>query len=94
MHKYLSWASLIFSFTLPILFFFQPDISPHLIIFTLIVALLSSIVSVTKNQLYAYRERKISRAIFAYNVVFEIFGILLAMTLAGLLGRYIAEIAT
>jgi len=42
----------------------------------------------------AYRQGNITRAIFVRNILFEIFGILLAMTLAGLLGGYIAQIAT
>lgn len=41
-----------------------------------------------------YLQGKITRSVFMRNVILEIFGILLAMTLAGLLGRYIAEVAT
>jgi hypothetical protein len=42
----------------------------------------------------AYLQGKITRGVFVRKVLTEIFGILLAMTLAGLLGRYIAQIAT
>ena len=42
----------------------------------------------------AYRQGKIRRSIFIRNVLLEGTGILLAMLLAGLLGRYMAEIAT
>jgi len=42
----------------------------------------------------AYLQGKITRSVFVRKVLAEIFGILLAMTLAGLLGRYIAQIAT
>ena len=41
-----------------------------------------------------YKEGKITRTILVRNIFLEIIGILLAMTLAGLLGRYIAQIAT
>ena len=42
----------------------------------------------------AYRQGKIGRSVFIRNAVLEITGILFAMVLAGLLGRYIAKIAT
>jgi len=42
----------------------------------------------------AYRQGKIRRSIFIRNVLLEGTGILLAMALAGLLGRYVAEVAT
>lgn len=44
--------------------------------------------------MHNYREGKITRVIFVRNIFFEIIGILLAMTLAGLLGKYIAQKAT
>ena len=42
----------------------------------------------------AHRQGKITRGIFIRNILLEGTGILLAMLLAGLLGRYMAEIAT
>jgi len=42
----------------------------------------------------AYRQGKIRRSIFIRNVILEMTSILLAMLLAGLLGRYMAGIAT
>jgi hypothetical protein len=42
----------------------------------------------------AYRQGKITRGIFIRNVLLEGMGILLAMVLAGVLGRYMAGIAT
>lgn len=42
----------------------------------------------------AYRQGKIGRSIFIRNVVLDCTGILLAMVLAGVLGRLIAAIAT
>ena len=42
----------------------------------------------------AYRSGKISRAVFIRNAALESIGILLAMVAAGLLGRYVAALAT
>jgi hypothetical protein len=42
----------------------------------------------------AYRQGQITRGVFTRRAVLEITGILLAMVLAGLLGRYVTEIAT
>ncbi len=41
-----------------------------------------------------YRKGKITRGVFMRNFFLETFGILFATTLAGLLGRYIAEVVT
>jgi hypothetical protein len=40
----------------------------------------------------SYLQGKITRAIFLSNTALEIFGILLAMGLAGLLGRYLSQV--
>lgn len=53
-----------------------------------------AISSIFEKHRGAYLQGKITRALFVRNTLLEIFGILLAMTLAGLLGRYIAQIAT
>jgi hypothetical protein len=50
--------------------------------------------AVLEKHRQAYRQGKITRRIFIRNVLLECTGILLAMLLAGMLGRYIAEIAT
>ena len=42
----------------------------------------------------AYLQGKISRPIYIRNILFDVVGILLALILAALLGRYIAGIAT
>ena len=60
----------------------------------LLLSLAAAFSSIFKKQREAYRQGKITRAVFMRNVLFEIFGILLAMTFAGLLGRYIAEFVT
>ncbi|MCC6299447.1 MAG: hypothetical protein IT314_09115 [Anaerolineales bacterium] len=51
-------------------------------------------VSIFKNHREAYLQGKITRGVFMRNVVLEMVGILLAIILAGLLGRYPAQIAT
>ena len=58
--------------------------------FTLAMA----IFSVLQEQTKSYREKRIGRTKLALNVLAEILVILLALSLAALLGRYIAEIAT
>ena len=47
-----------------------------------------------QKQTKLYREKQISRTNLARNFLYEIIGILLAIACAGLLGRYIVEIAT
>jgi len=61
-----------------------------LLLFSLFIA--SS--AIVEKHRKAYLQGKITRGVFVRNTVVEIFGILLAVILAGLLGRTIAEIAT
>ena len=63
------------------------------IIFMLFSFFIASSVVLEKHK-EAYRQGKITRGIFIRNVILEMTSILLAMLLAGLLGRYMAEIAT
>src|SRR5258706_8368395 len=54
-----------------------------------------AISSMLKKHRGAYLQgKKITRALIVRNILLEIFGFLLEMTLAGLLGRYIAQSAT
>ena len=53
-----------------------------------------AIYSVVQKQIKLFREKSTSRVKLAWNVLFEIMGVLLAMVLAGLLGRTIAQIGT
>ena len=53
-----------------------------------------AIYSVVQKQIRLFREKSTSRVKLAWNVLFEIMGVLLAMVLAGLLGRTIAQIGT
>jgi len=62
-------------------------------IFLLFSLVMTSSAIVDKHR-RAYLHNQITRSIFLRNVVLEIMGIVLAMILAGLLGRYVAEIAT
>ena len=77
-----------------IIFLWQyPSFTSALGIAFLLFSLAAAISSIFKKQREAYLQSKITRGAFMRNVLLEIFGILLAMALAGLLGRYIAEIA-
>lgn len=60
------------------------------LLFSLIIA---SLAVIGKHR-EAYRQGQITRAIFIRNIFVEILGVLIAMALAVLLGRYIAQIAT
>jgi len=62
------------------------------IVFSLSVAM--TIFSVVQKQKNLFREKPTSGIKLVRNVLFEIIGILIAMVLAGLLGRYIAQVAT
>lgn len=57
-----------------------------------IITITMILVSITYKQFCNYKQGNITRMVLARNIFVEIFGILLAMTLAGLLGRYIAQI--
>ena len=60
----------------------------------LFISFAIAIYSVVQKQIKLYREKSTSRVKLAWNVLFEIMGVLLAMVLAGLLGRTIAQIGT
>ena len=60
----------------------------------LFISFAIAIYSVVQKQIKLYREKPTSRVKLAWNVLFEIMGVLLAMGLAGLLGRTIAQIGT
>jgi hypothetical protein len=58
------------------------------------VTLAGAILVILQEQRKLYRENRISRAKLIRNALFQIAGILLAMALASLLGRWLAEAAT
>jgi hypothetical protein len=60
----------------------------------LFVGIVVAISAIIRKHRESYLQRRITRNLFARNVSLEIFGLLLAMTLAGLLGRHLAQIAT
>ena len=63
------------------------------IAFLVLSFLIASLVVLEKHK-QAYRKRTIVRSVFIRNAVLEISGTFLVMLLAGLLGRYSAEIVT
>ena len=60
----------------------------------LLFSLVTGSLAVLEKHRQAYRQGKITRGVFIRNAVLEITGILLAMTLAALLGRPLAALAT
>lgn len=60
----------------------------------LLFSLVTGSLAVVEKHRQAYRQGKIRRGVFIRNAVLEITGILLAMTLAGLLSRPLAASAT
>jgi hypothetical protein len=63
------------------------------IVFLPLSLVIASLV-VLEERKEAYRQGQITRSVFIRKAMLEITGILLAMVLAGLLGRYVTEIAT
>ena len=63
------------------------------IAFLVLSFLIASLVVLEKHK-KAYRKRAINRSVFIRNGVLEISGTFLIMLLAGLLGRYSAEVVT
>ena len=63
------------------------------IAFLVLSFLIASLVVLEKHK-QAYRKRTIDRTIFLRNAVLELSGTFLVMLLAGLLGRYSAEVVT
>ena len=61
---------------------------------TLLSVVVLTIIVISLKWLRSYKEGKMTRTLMVRNTFFEISGVLISMTLAGLLGRYIAEIAT
>ncbi|MCC6298616.1 MAG: hypothetical protein IT314_04920 [Anaerolineales bacterium] len=70
-----------------------PSAAPILAIVFLLFSFAIAVVSIFKKHREIYLQGKITRGMFVRNVSVEILGILLAMALAGLLGRYLAQIA-
>jgi len=73
---------------------FAPGWAGAITSIVLFISFAIAIFFVVQKQTKLYRERPMSRVKLARNVLFESMGILLAMILAGLLGRIIAQTGT
>ena len=62
--------------------------------FVLFATLIITVALTARKHWRSYKQGNITRNVVMRNMLLDIFGILLAMTLAGLFGRHIAEIAT
>jgi len=71
-----------------------PSVRLMFVMILLLFSVVRAIGSVVTKHREAYLQGKTTRVVFIRNVLFEIMGILVAMTLAGLLGIYIAQIVT
>ena len=76
------------------IFFLAPTWAGTAINIALIISSAIAIFSAVQKQMQVFREKPTSRLKLVLNVLLEIMGILLAMGLAGLLGRYIAQLGT
>ena len=69
-----------------------PSATPVLGISLIVISLSIAIFSFFKKHRTAYLQGRLTRLGFARNVFLDVFGILLAMTIAALLGKYLAEL--
>ena len=83
-----------FLVTLLVLAWIFPSERLFLGITFLLFSFLIASLAVIEKQREAYRLGKLTRAVFLRNTILEITGTGLAMLLAGLLGRYVAQAAT
>lgn len=91
------YSTLISILLIPILFisgWLFPSAGMLLLILSLSFGLFINSLMIVKKHKEVYSQGGISRIVFIRNVSLEILGILLAMILASLLGRYVAEVAT
>lgn len=93
MKKYIKLLPILIMVVTLLLLWKIPVATPILAIAIVIFSLATAILTVFKKNRKAYLQGKITRGVFARNILVEILGILLAMTLAGLLGRYLAQLA-
>jgi hypothetical protein len=74
--------------------FLAPGWAGAIVSVALILSFAIAILPVVQKQMKLYQKNPASRVRLGLNVLLEIMGILLAMVLAGLLGKYIAQIST
>jgi hypothetical protein len=70
-----------------------PLATPIIAIAFLLVGVVVAISAIIKKHRESYHQGKITLGVFVRNVSVEVLGILLAVALAGLLGRFIAQMA-
>ena len=93
MKKYIKFLPILIMVVTLLLLWKIPVATPILAIAIVIFSLATAILTVFKKNRKAYLQSRITRGVFARNILVEILGVLLAMTLAGLLGRYLAQLA-
>lgn len=93
MKKYIKLLPVLIMVVTLLLLWKIPVATPILAIAIVIFSLATAILTVFKKNRKAYLQSRITRGVFARNILVEILGVLLAMTLAGLLGRYLAQLA-
>src|SRR5688572_4175566 len=76
------------------IFFLAPTWVGTAVSIALFISSTIAIFSAVQKQMQLFREKPTSQFKLVLNVLLEIMGILLAMVLAGLLGRYIAQLGT
>ena len=86
--------AIVLTFVLLAVSFFAPGWGGVVVGAVFFLILSMAIFSAVRNQAKLYREKRISRTKMIQTILYEITGILLAVILAALLGRYIVEIAT
>src|SRR5215207_1913573 len=92
--SYLSILCVALLLALIAIFFLAPTQAGAAVSIALFISFAIALVSAVQKQLQLFREKPTSRFKLVLNVLLEIMGILLAMVLAGLLGRYIAQLGT
>ncbi|MDQ3007524.1 MAG: hypothetical protein M3R47_19330 [Chloroflexota bacterium] len=92
--SYLHILPVVLLLALIAIFFLAPGWAGAAAGIALIISFAISTFLVVHKQMTLYKEKPTSRARLARNILFEITGVLLAILLAGLLGRYIAQIGT
>jgi len=92
--NYSTLVSVLLLLTVLIFVWLFPSAGLILVTTILLFSLILAGLTVIGKHREAYLQGKISRAVFVRNIFVEISGILLAMALASLLGKYIAQIAT
>jgi len=70
----------------------SPSATPALGMALIVISLSIAFYSVFRKHRMAYLEGKLTRAAFVRNTYLDVFGILLAVALAGWLGRYVAGV--